>query len=48
MKTIITILLALIFVPAFSQPYANVKTGDKIIDFTAQLIDGSEVPINKL
>ncbi|WP_303920758.1 peroxiredoxin family protein [Draconibacterium sediminis] len=48
MKTIITILLALIFVPAFSQPHANVKTGDKIIDFTAQLIDGSEVPINKL
>lgn len=48
MKTIITILFTLFFVPAFSQPQAIVKTGDKIIDFNAQLIDGSEVPLNKL
>ena len=48
MKTIITILFALFFVPAFSQPQARVQTGDKIIDFKAQLIDGSEVALNKL
>ncbi|WP_319499912.1 peroxiredoxin family protein [uncultured Draconibacterium sp.] len=48
MKTIITILLVLVFVPVFSQPYAKVKAGDKIIDFNARLIDGSEVPLNKL
>ncbi|WP_319591446.1 peroxiredoxin family protein [uncultured Draconibacterium sp.] len=48
MKTIITILFTLFFVPAFSQPQATVKTGDKIIDFNAQLIDGSEVALNKL
>ena len=48
MKTIITILFAFLFVPAFSQPHASVKTGDKIIDFNAQLIDGSEVPLKKL
>ncbi|WP_319479612.1 peroxiredoxin family protein [uncultured Draconibacterium sp.] len=48
MKTIITILLVLVFVPVFSQPNAKVTTGDKIIDFNAQLIDGSEVPLNKL
>lgn len=48
MKTIINILLALIFVPALAQPDTSVKTGDKIIDFNVQLIDGSEVALNKL
>lgn len=48
MKTIITILLVLILVPTFSQPQTNVKTGDKIIEFYAQLIDGSEVSLAKL
>ena len=47
MKTIIAILLAFIFVPAFSQPHANVKTGDKIIDFNVRLIDGSEITLNE-
>ncbi|HYQ58131.1 MAG TPA: peroxiredoxin family protein [Draconibacterium sp.] len=48
MKTIITILFAFLLIPAFSQPNTQVKTGDKIIDFKAQLIDGSEVQLNKL
>ena len=48
MKTIIAILLVFIFVLAFSQPHANVKTGDKIIDFNVRLIDGSEVTLNEL
>nr|WP_321358706.1 peroxiredoxin family protein [uncultured Draconibacterium sp.] len=48
MKTIITILLAFLFVPAFSQPNSKVNTGDKIIDFKAHLIDGSEIPLNEL
>ncbi|WP_321368920.1 peroxiredoxin family protein [uncultured Draconibacterium sp.] len=48
MKTIITILFALFFVPAFSQPNANVATGDKIIDFKAHLIDGTEVQLKEI
>ncbi|QIA06853.1 peroxiredoxin family protein [Draconibacterium halophilum] len=48
MKTIITILLAFLLVPAFSQPDAKVKTGDKIIDFKVLLIDSKEIPLNEL
>ncbi|WP_162304447.1 peroxiredoxin family protein [Maribellus luteus] len=48
MKTIIILVLAFFSVTAFSQPHSKVKTGDKIIDFKAHLIDGTELPLNKL
>ena len=48
MKTIFTLLFAFLFVPAFSQPSPKVNTGDKIIDFEAHLIDGTEVPLKEL
>lgn len=48
MKTILFIFFAFLSVEAFSQPDCKVNSGDKIIDFKAQLIDGTELPLNKL
>lgn len=48
MKTIYTLLLAFFFVPVFSQPNSKVNTGDKIIEFNARLIDGTQIPLKEL